>query len=143
MTGTFRHGTSAKRRRAKTNTGLFEADGNLQSVRPKYHSRITHTVAKKFDWGQLPAWDNSRFGLAGLRKNFVPYPGTSAGSHRGAFAGSLRKLCRERLLACGPSCPSFPLVIAYEGGLYHFYSAVSGKYPTEVRGIAVARSQPW
>jgi hypothetical protein len=40
-------------------------------------------------------------------------------------------------------CPSFPLVIAYEGGLYHFYSAVSGKYPTEVRGIAVARSQPW
>jgi hypothetical protein len=36
-----------------------------------------------------------------------------------------------------------PSVITHEGGLYHFYCAVSGKYPNEVRGIAVARSQPW
>jgi predicted GH43/DUF377 family glycosyl hydrolase len=36
-----------------------------------------------------------------------------------------------------------PSVITHEGALYHFYCAVSGKYPNEVRGIAVARSQPW
>lgn len=36
-----------------------------------------------------------------------------------------------------------PSVITHEGVLYHFYCAVSGKYPNEVRGIAVARSKPW
>jgi predicted GH43/DUF377 family glycosyl hydrolase len=36
-----------------------------------------------------------------------------------------------------------PSVIFHEGALYHFYCAVSGKYPNEVRGIAVARSRPW
>ena len=36
-----------------------------------------------------------------------------------------------------------PSVIYHQGALYHFYCAVSGKYPKEVRGIAVARSKPW
>ena len=36
-----------------------------------------------------------------------------------------------------------PSVIFHDGALYHFYCAVSGKYPNEVRGIAVARSTPW
>jgi len=36
-----------------------------------------------------------------------------------------------------------PSVIYHQGMLYHFYCAVSGKYPNEVRGIAVARSRPW
>jgi hypothetical protein len=36
-----------------------------------------------------------------------------------------------------------PSVITHEGVLYHFYCAVSGVYPNEVRGIAVARSKPW
>lgn len=36
-----------------------------------------------------------------------------------------------------------PSVITHEGVLYHFYCAVSGKYPNEKRGIAVARSKPW
>jgi len=36
-----------------------------------------------------------------------------------------------------------PSVIYHQGSLYHFYCAVSGKYPNEVRGIAVARSKPW
>jgi predicted GH43/DUF377 family glycosyl hydrolase len=36
-----------------------------------------------------------------------------------------------------------PSVIFHEGALYHFYCAVSGKWPNEVRGIAVARSKPW
>jgi predicted GH43/DUF377 family glycosyl hydrolase len=36
-----------------------------------------------------------------------------------------------------------PSVIYHQGALYHFYCAVSGKYPNEVRGIAVARSKPW
>jgi predicted GH43/DUF377 family glycosyl hydrolase len=36
-----------------------------------------------------------------------------------------------------------PSVITHEGMLYHFYCAVSGKYPNETRGIAVARSKPW
>ena len=36
-----------------------------------------------------------------------------------------------------------PSVIVHDGVLYHFYCAVSGKYPNEVRGIAVARSKPW
>ncbi len=36
-----------------------------------------------------------------------------------------------------------PSVIWHKRALYHFYCAVAGKYPQEVRGIAVARSQPW
>jgi predicted GH43/DUF377 family glycosyl hydrolase len=36
-----------------------------------------------------------------------------------------------------------PSVIFHDGALYHFYCAVSGKYPDEVRGIGVARSKPW
>ena len=36
-----------------------------------------------------------------------------------------------------------PSVIYHQGVLYHFYCAVSGKYPNEVRGVAVARSRPW
>ncbi len=36
-----------------------------------------------------------------------------------------------------------PSVIYHEGAVYHFYCAVSGKYPKETRGIAVARSRPW
>src|SRR5690348_16427299 len=36
-----------------------------------------------------------------------------------------------------------PSVITHDGLLYHFYCAVSGKWPNEVRGIAVARSMPW
>ena len=36
-----------------------------------------------------------------------------------------------------------PSVITHQGVLYHFYCAVSGKYPNETRGIAVARSKPW
>jgi hypothetical protein len=36
-----------------------------------------------------------------------------------------------------------PSVIFHDGALYHFYCAVSGKWPHEVRGIAVARSKPW
>lgn len=36
-----------------------------------------------------------------------------------------------------------PSIITYKGTLYHFYCAVSGQYPNEVRGIAVARSKPW
>ena len=36
-----------------------------------------------------------------------------------------------------------PSVIYDRGILYHFYCAVSGKYPNELRGIAVARSKPW
>jgi hypothetical protein len=36
-----------------------------------------------------------------------------------------------------------PSVIFHEGTLYHFYCAVAGAYPNEVRGIAVARSRPW
>jgi hypothetical protein len=34
-------------------------------------------------------------------------------------------------------------VIYHQGALYHFYCAVSGKYPAETRGIGVARSRPW
>jgi hypothetical protein len=34
-----------------------------------------------------------------------------------------------------------PSVIFHKGVLYHFYCAVSGKYPDEVRGIAVATSR--
>jgi len=36
-----------------------------------------------------------------------------------------------------------PSVIYHDGALYHFYCAVSGKWPNEVRGIAVARSRAW
>lgn len=36
-----------------------------------------------------------------------------------------------------------PSVIFHDGALYHFYCAVSGQYPNEVRGVAVARSKPW
>lgn len=36
-----------------------------------------------------------------------------------------------------------PSVIDWRGSLYHFYTAVSGKYPHDVRGISVARSRPW
>lgn len=36
-----------------------------------------------------------------------------------------------------------PSVITHNGMLYHFYCAVSGKYPNEIRGITVARSCPW
>jgi predicted GH43/DUF377 family glycosyl hydrolase len=36
-----------------------------------------------------------------------------------------------------------PSVIYHDGALYHFYCAVSGKYPNDIRGIAVARSKPW
>jgi predicted GH43/DUF377 family glycosyl hydrolase len=36
-----------------------------------------------------------------------------------------------------------PCVLHHDGALYHFYCAVSGKWPHEVRGISVARSEPW
>jgi predicted GH43/DUF377 family glycosyl hydrolase len=36
-----------------------------------------------------------------------------------------------------------PSVVYHDGSLYHFYCAVSGKYPSETRGISVARSRPW
>lgn len=36
-----------------------------------------------------------------------------------------------------------PSVITQGKVLYHFYCAVSGRYPNEVRGISVARSRPW
>lgn len=36
-----------------------------------------------------------------------------------------------------------PSLIAHNGDLYHFYCAVGGKYPNDVRGISVARSRPW
>ena len=36
-----------------------------------------------------------------------------------------------------------PSVIWSRGALLHFYCAVSGKYPNEVRGISVASSRPW
>jgi predicted GH43/DUF377 family glycosyl hydrolase len=36
-----------------------------------------------------------------------------------------------------------PSMIVHDGTLYHFYCAVSGKWPTEVRGISVARSTAW
>jgi predicted GH43/DUF377 family glycosyl hydrolase len=36
-----------------------------------------------------------------------------------------------------------PSVITHDGVLYHFYCAVSGKYPNDIRGISVARSKPW
>ena len=36
-----------------------------------------------------------------------------------------------------------PSVVTFNGALYHFYCAVSGKYPNETRGISVASSKPW
>lgn len=36
-----------------------------------------------------------------------------------------------------------PGIIGRDGVLYHFYCAVSGSWPNETRGIAVARSRPW
>lgn len=36
-----------------------------------------------------------------------------------------------------------PSLIFAGGDLYHFYCAVSGKWPAETRGISVARSRPW
>ena len=36
-----------------------------------------------------------------------------------------------------------PCVFFHDGALYHFYCAVSGKWPHDVRGISVARSKPW
>lgn len=36
-----------------------------------------------------------------------------------------------------------PSVLWRRGVLYHFYCAVAGRYPNEVRGISVARSRPW
>lgn len=36
-----------------------------------------------------------------------------------------------------------PSVISWRGDLYHFYCAVSGKWPDQSRGISVARSRPW
>jgi predicted GH43/DUF377 family glycosyl hydrolase len=36
-----------------------------------------------------------------------------------------------------------PSVVYHDGSIYHFYCAVSGRYPNEVRGISVARSNPW
>jgi predicted GH43/DUF377 family glycosyl hydrolase len=36
-----------------------------------------------------------------------------------------------------------PSIVYHDGALYHFYCAVSGKWPNEVRGISVARSRPW
>ncbi|MDB6102892.1 MAG: hypothetical protein JWO52_2891 [Gammaproteobacteria bacterium] len=36
-----------------------------------------------------------------------------------------------------------PAVITHRGDLYHFYCAVGGKWPNDVRGISVARSRPW
>lgn len=36
-----------------------------------------------------------------------------------------------------------PSLVTKDGVLYHFYCAVSGKYPNDIRGISVARSEPW
>jgi len=36
-----------------------------------------------------------------------------------------------------------PALISQGGDLYHFYCAVSGKWPNDLRGISVARSRSW
>ncbi|HVI98985.1 MAG TPA: hypothetical protein VM657_07965 [Sphingomonas sp.] len=36
-----------------------------------------------------------------------------------------------------------PALVFDRGDLYHFYCAVSGPWPNELRGISVARSRPW
>jgi predicted GH43/DUF377 family glycosyl hydrolase len=35
-----------------------------------------------------------------------------------------------------------PSIVTHNGALYHFYCAVSGKYPDQTRGISVALSEP-
>jgi hypothetical protein len=36
-----------------------------------------------------------------------------------------------------------PALVYHKGDLYHFYCAVGGHYPNDIRGISVARSRPW
>lgn len=36
-----------------------------------------------------------------------------------------------------------PALVYHKGDLYHFYCAVGGHYPHDIRGISVARSRPW
>ncbi len=36
-----------------------------------------------------------------------------------------------------------PSVVFHQSALYHFYCAVFGKWPNEIRGISVARFRPW
>ena len=36
-----------------------------------------------------------------------------------------------------------PALIYHKGDLYHFYTAVGGHYPNDIRGISVTRSRPW
>ena len=36
-----------------------------------------------------------------------------------------------------------PALVSHKGDLYHFYTAVGGHYPNDVRGISVTRSRPW
>ena len=36
-----------------------------------------------------------------------------------------------------------PSIISWKGDLYHFYCAVSGKWPNDIRGITMARSRAW
>lgn len=36
-----------------------------------------------------------------------------------------------------------PSLIYHNGDLYHFYCAVGGKWPNDIRGISVSRSRPW
>jgi predicted GH43/DUF377 family glycosyl hydrolase len=36
-----------------------------------------------------------------------------------------------------------PSVLWHDGALYHYYCAVAGRFPNEIRGISVARSRPW
>lgn len=36
-----------------------------------------------------------------------------------------------------------PSLVYNDGALYHFYTAVSGTWPNDVRGLTVARSKPW
>lgn len=55
----------------------------------------------------------------------------------------------EPLVSPGPK-PSYdddfthkPTLIAHKGDLYHFYCAVGGKWPNDIRGITVARSRSW
>jgi predicted GH43/DUF377 family glycosyl hydrolase len=57
--------------------------------------------------------------------------------------------CSEILIDVGPegavdsSYAHKPSVVFHDGGLYHFYCAVSRKAGREIRGISVARSRPW
>lgn len=36
-----------------------------------------------------------------------------------------------------------PAVVWHDRALYHYYCAVAGRFPNEIRGISVARSLPW